>query len=31
MPCKEEEDEVNAYLLTKSPSCGEGAKRTMTY
>ena len=26
MPCKEEEDEVNAYLLTKSPSCGEGAK-----
>ena len=26
MPCKEEEDVVNAYLLTKSPSCGEGAK-----
>ena len=26
MPCKEEEDEVNAFLLTKSPSCGEGAK-----
>lgn len=31
MPCKEEEDEVNAYLLTKALPLCEGAKRTLTY